>query len=40
MRKRFGKQNEQGHAKQRAHGIADQPGHELDAKTIVEEKER
>ena len=40
MRERFGKQDEQRDAQQRADGVADEPRHELDAKTIVEEEER
>ena len=40
MRERFRKQHEQRDAEQRADGVADEPRHELDAKTIVEEEKR
>ena len=40
MLERFRKKDEQRDAEQRADGVADEPRHELDAKTIVEEEER
>src|SRR3989338_7891818 len=40
MFERFRKKDEQRHAEQRADGVTDEPRHELDAKTFVEEEER